>query len=93
MGRKFVRASQAVFGAGGEMNLGGKWSVGGRKALVSRSMGVVKQAEMEAQCESKPTGVEYLLYRERGFGQAHYIYTEGGRCVWCRGPTIKRCTE
>ena len=33
MGRKFVRASQAVFGAEGEMNLGGRWSVGGQKAL------------------------------------------------------------
>jgi hypothetical protein len=62
------------------MNLGGKWSVGGWKALVSRSMGVVKQAEMEAQCESKPTGVEYLLYRERGFGQAHYIQRAAGVC-------------
>ena len=27
MGRKFVRAAQAVFGAGGEVNLEGRWSV------------------------------------------------------------------
>ena len=90
MGRKFVRAAQAVFGAGGEVNLEGRWSVGGWKTLVSRSMVIAKQAEMEAQCGLKPTGVEYLLYRERGCGQAYYIQRAVGVVKWGKRKALNR---
>jgi hypothetical protein len=53
-------------------------------------MVVAKQAEMEAQCGLKSTGVDYLLYRERGFGQAYYILRAAGVVKWGKQKTLYR---
>ena len=94
MGRKYVSAATAVFvfGMGGAENLSSAFSKGAWQRLVRESKEVAIDLEMTEMCWAKPTGVEYLTYRQNGYGQAYWLERAG--CVvlvlWGKTKTIYR---
>ena len=90
MGRKYVSAATAVFGVGGAENLLSAFSKGAWQRLVRESKEVAMDLEMTEMCGAKPTGVEYLTYRQNGHGQAYTGW--GVRRVWCCGVSRRHHT-
>jgi hypothetical protein len=72
MGRKYVSAATAVFGVGGAENFSA-FSKGAWQRLVRELKEVAMDLEMTEMCGAKPTGVEYLTYRQNGHGQAYWL--------------------
>ena len=92
MGRKYVSAATAVFGVGGAENLLSAFSKGAWQRLVRESKEVAMDLEMTEMCGAKPTGVEYLTYRQNGHGQAYWL-GRGVRRVWCCGVSRRHDTS
>jgi hypothetical protein len=46
--------------------------------------------EMTEMCGAKPTGVEYLTYRQNGHGQAYWLERAAGVVLWGKRKTLYR---
>ena len=90
MGRKYVSAATAVFGVGGAENLLSAFSKGAWQRLVRESKEVAMDLEMTEMCGAKPTGVEYLTYRQNGHGQAYWLGRAAGVVLWGKQKTPYR---